>query len=74
LSYKYKKKLEYIKKKEIKYKENKKEFMKFKKENKTIISKYYKLSNQRWKDRRNIKHAERDLIGILKLQPIYIKK
>jgi hypothetical protein len=69
-----KNKLESIKKKEIKEKENKKEFMEYKKENKAIISKYRKLSNQIWKDRRNIKKAERELIGLLKIQPIYIKK
>ena len=69
-----KKKLESIKKKELDVKESNKKFKEFKKENKNIISEYYRLSRQRWKSRRKVNVLERDLIGLLKLQPIYIKK
>tara|TARA_B100000902_G_scaffold380439_1_gene415868 strand:- start:8 stop:358 length:351 start_codon:yes stop_codon:yes gene_type:complete len=69
-----KSKIQNIKKKEIKFVEHKKQFKQFKKDNKKIIDKYFKMSRQIWKNRSKIRDAENNLLAIVTLNPIIIKK
>tara|TARA_B100001094_G_C17855399_1_gene634754 strand:- start:401 stop:595 length:195 start_codon:yes stop_codon:yes gene_type:complete len=63
-----------LKKKEIQFKEHKKQLIQFKKDNKEIIEKYFKMRSQTWKKKRKIRDAENNLLAIVTLNPIIIKK
>ena len=71
---KIKSKIENVKKKEIQFKEHKKQLIQFKKDNKEIIEKYFKMRSQTWKKKRKIRDAENNLLAIVTLNPIIIKK
>jgi len=63
-----------LKKNKIKQKETQLEFKNFKNTYKNELKQYSKLKSDRWKFSRKKRQIERELIGFVKINPIYIIK